>query len=646
MSQSHDNRPSASGNGKKPYAYSTLKEAMRASTGAFVATGIFSFFINMLMLTGPLFMLQIYDRVLTSRSIPTLLLLVALVTGLFAFLGFLEFIRSRILTRIGGNIFQRIHVRVFDAVMFLSLRTGGGSNSTKPLQDLNTVQQYISGPGPSSLFDAPWVPLYIAIIFAFHWWMGILAIVAAILLFIIAMLNDLRAREPTKMAGQASGASNQFADAGRRNAEVLSAMGMLSDIRQRWQGKQYEALQHQTIGRDRASTLTSISKALRLFLQSAMLALGAYLTIQQEVSAGTMIASSIILGRALQPVEQAIAHWRGLVMARTAYHSLNALLGKMANDKEKMPLPAPKGHIDVRGLAIAAPGTRTPILRNVNFSIKPGKILAIIGQSGGGKSTLARSLVGVWPPLAGEVRIDDATHDQWNPELLGRYIGYLSQDVELFGGQINENIARFQPSFDENDVIRAAGLAGVDRLIKHLGGYDADIGHLGAGLSAGQRQRIALARAMYRDPPIIVLDEPNSNLDENGDRALFMALQAMRKNGQTVIIISHKKNILKISDYVLELQNGQQVDFGPTQEVMPRYIERKRREAGASAAPQMPMGGPPRPRSGPPPASSANGNGASNMQITVGTPQWPGTQHLQAANAPQTPAPKPEEPAK
>ncbi len=641
MSKNYDNRQSAAGDRKKKYAYATLKEAMRASTGAFIATGIFSFFINMLMLTGPLFMLQVYDRVLASRSVPTLILLVALVTGLFAFLGFLEFIRSRILNRIGGNIFQRIHARVFDAVMFLSLHTGGGTNATKPLQDLNSVQQYISGPGPSTLFDAPWVPFYIAIIFAFHPWMGILSVVAALLLFTIALLNDLRSREPAKMAGQAAGISNQLADATRRNAEVLSAMGMLGDIRRRWQEKQYEVLRHQTTGRDRASTLTSISKSLRLFLQSAMLALGAYLTIQQEVSGGAMIASSIILGRALQPVEQAIAHWRGLVQARAAYHSLNALLGKIANEKEKMPLPAPSGRIDVRGLAIAAPGTRKPILRNVNFSIEPGKILAVIGESGCGKSTLARTLVGVWPPLAGEVRIDDATHDQWNRDQLGHYIGYLSQDVELFGGQINENIARYQSNFDETDVIRAAGLAGVDRLIKHLGGYDADIGHLGAGLSAGQRQRIALARAMYRDPPIIVLDEPNSNLDEDGDRALFSALQTMRQNGQTVILISHKKNILKISDYVLELQNGQQVDFGPTQEVIPRYIERKTREAGKSASAQMSAGKPPAAPYAPPPATST-----SNVQMTVGTPLWPNPQKLQAANAPLPVAGKPEETAK
>lgn len=595
--------------------YSTLKSAMWASSGAFIATGVFSFFINVLMLTGPLFMLQIYDRVLSSRSLPTLGVLFALVAGLFAFLGLLELVRSRVLSRIGTSIYKRIHNRVFDAVMHLSLRTGGSEGSTRPLQELTVFQQYISGPGPVSMFDSPWVPVYILVIFMFHWILGVLAVVAAVLLFIIALLNDIRARKPTMEAGKAAARGNQFADAGRRNAEVLVAMGMLGAIRGRWEDSQLDALEYQDRASDRAGTLTSVSKSLRLFLQSAMLAAGALLTIQQEITAGTMIAASIILGRALQPVEQAIAHWRSFVRARQAYHSLNELLNNIATDEDKVLLRRPKGRIDVRGLAVAAPNSRKIILRNINFSIEPGKILGIIGQSGGGKSTLARVLVGAWPAVGGEVRIDGATHNQWKSEELGKYIGYLPQDVELFGGRVSENIARFQPDFDEKDVFKATELAGVDEMIKHLGdeGYNTDIGHMGGNLSAGQRQRIALARAMYKAPSIVVLDEPNSNLDSTGDEALLVALMAMRDNGQTVIIISHRMNVLKITDYLLKLEGGQQEDFGPRDEVIKRIMERNKQASAAEGSPLQGM-----PHQGA--ARQSTNHSTSPFKMTVGTP--------------------------
>ncbi|MCP4932670.1 MAG: type I secretion system permease/ATPase [bacterium] len=587
--------------------FATLRNAMSASKGAFMSIGFFSFFINLLMLTGPLFMLQIYDRVLASRSLPTLFVLFALVAGLFFFMGFLEFIRSRILTRIGANIFQRIHKRVFDAVMHLSLHTGGNSSSSKPLHELSVLQQYISGPGPSSMFDSPWVPIYLFVIFLFHWWLGVLATVAAILLFIIALLNDLRARKPTARANLATSMGNRFAEAGCRNAEVLTALGMLGVIRQRWQHNELEALTHQTNARDRAGTLTSISKSLRLFLQSAMLAAGALLVIRQEITPGTMIAASIILGRALQPVEQAIVHWRGFVQARQAYHGLNELLTKIPPEKEKMPLPRPTGRLEVRGLYITSPNTKKMILSNINFGLPAGKILGIVGQSGAGKSTLARALMGVWAPVGGDVRIDDATFDQWDREILGQHLGYLSQGVELFGGKINENIARFQPDFHEHDIIRAAELAGVDRLIKHLGGYDADIDDMGSNLSAGQKQRIALARAMYKDPALVVLDEPNSNLDEIGDAALMSALLAMRNNGQTVIIITHRMNILNITDYILELHEGRQKDFGTRPDVIKRIIERNKQAISGSARQ---------------PAQRSPNQPSGEIKMTVGTAGW------------------------
>ncbi len=594
---------------------------MWASSAAFFSVGVFSFFINLLMLTGPLFMLQIYDRVLSSRSIPTLIVLFALVAGLFAFLGFLEFIRSRVLSRIGANVGERVNSRTFDSAMQLSLQTGGSNKSTQPLQDLGILQQYISGPGPLSLFDAPWVPIYLFVIFLFHWVLGVVAIVATILLFIIALLNDIRSRAPARETGKAITAGNQFADAGRRNAEVLTAMGMLVPIRNLWKKSQREALFHQTRGRDRSGTLTAISKALRLFFQSAILAAGAFLTIQQDITAGTMIAASIILGRALQPVEQAIVHWRGFVQARQSFERLNRLLKNRAEAEPKMPLPRPKGFLEVTALTVAAPNSRNIILRNINFSIEPGTILGIDGNSGSGKSTLARTLVGARRPVNGEVTIDNATPQQWDPEELGKYIGYLPQDIELFGGRINENIARFQPDFDEKDVLKAATLANVDKMIKKRGGYDTDIGHMGCELSGGQKQRIALARALYRDPPIVVLDEPASNLDARGIAALLSALTTMRDNGQTVVVISHQDPILEIADYLLVLEEGMQVDFGPRDLVLQRNALRTSPDNSSMPPPKITRAASPRPQK--PNGFPAAPPSAAQVTMSVGTPQWP-----------------------
>ncbi len=552
----------------------TLNAALRASFPAFLAVAVFSFFLNLLMLTGPLFMLQIYDRVLPSRSLPTLYILFALVAGLFVILGILDFVRARVLARIGAHVDQRINPRIFNAVMRRGLRTGEERSTTAPLQQLDTVQQFLSGPGLPALFDTPWVPVYILVIFLFHWYLGVLATVAAIMLFIIALLNDLRARKPLHEANFSRTEAGKIAHDGHRNAEVMTAMGMLGKLQQRWAEKHFEGLLHQTTARDRSGTLTAISKSLRLFFQSAILALGAALTVWGEITPGVMIAASIILGRALQPVEQAITHWRSFVAFRQARASLTKLLESDLSTDEKMALPAPDGKLEVRNLHITVPNTNRLILKNVNFNINPGHVLGIVGVNAAGKTTLARALVGARRQTVGDIRLDGATYDQWDPDILGRYIGYVPQDVELFGGKVSENIARFEPSPDPENIIRAAKQAGIDDMVRRLGGYDTDIGQEGKNLSEGQRQRIALARALYGEPPLVVLDEPNSNLDNDGEKALFESILGMRDRGQTVIIVSHRMNIIRLTDFLLELENGAQREFGPTDDILKRIRSR------------------------------------------------------------------------
>lgn len=563
----------------------TLSEALKASRFSFIAIGGFSFFINLLMLTGPLFMLQIYDRVLSSRSIPTLVALSMLVAGLFAILGVLEFIRTRILTRIGANIDLRIAQRTFDASMRLSLSTGGHINSSIPLRELEVARQFLSGPAIPALFDAPWVPIYLGVIFLFHWYLGVLATIAAVILFILAWINDFRAKKPAADISAASAKANLVADNGRRNAEVISAMAMLNPIRKLWEKDHLDAVIHETTARDRGGSISAISKSLRLFFQSAMLAAGAALVIFDQVTPGVMIAASIILGRALQPVEQAIMHWRGLVQYTQAKKRLDQTLEKMPAKQQRMELPKPKGKILVRGLQIMAPGNRKVILNNINFVLAPGAALGLVGMSASGKSTLSRALVGSWPYSAGEIRIDGATYDQWDPGQLGRYIGYLPQDVELFGGTLKENISRFDTDPDENAIINAAKDAGIHELVKKLGGYDTDIGHLGTNLSVGQRQRVALARALYGDPSLIVLDEPNSNLDMAGDQALNVAIAGIKDRGQTLIIVSHKMSVLNAVDYILELNEGKQLAFGPRDEVLAHIRKREAERRNKSEAP-------------------------------------------------------------
>jgi len=544
-----------------------IRAALRKSRGALIATAFFSLVLNMLMLSGPLYMLQIYDRVLTSRSMPTLIALSILVAVLYALSGFLEFVRSRILTRISLAFDQTVGERVFDASTRLGLIKGKPVAS--PLRDFEALRQFLSSPGPSALFDMPWAPIYLALLFMFHWLLGAVALGGAVALLVIALATERATQSAVARSTEASRRSSVLADAGQNNAEVLAAMGMLASYRQRWLGANREALLIQSQSSDTITGLTAVSKTLRMLLQSAILAIGAALAIHGDVSMGAIIAGSILMGRALAPVEQAIAHWRGFVRARQAHRALRELLDALPPQTDRIELPTPNGHLDVRGIRMAPPGTQRLVVNNVSFAVGPGQILAIAGPSASGKSTLARALVGVWPVAGGEIRLDGARLDQWDPQRLGHHIGYVPQDVELFSGSVRDNISRFLPDATDADVIAAAKLARAHSMILDLPqGYDTELGAFGGHLSAGQKQRIALARALYGNPVLLVFDEPNSNLDSDGDAALIEAIGELKPLNRTVITVTHRSSAIARADLLLVMERGQVRAFGPRDDVL------------------------------------------------------------------------------
>ncbi len=531
-------------------------------------TGAFSLVINLLMLAGPLYMMQVYDRVLASRSYSTLVALTVLVVGLLCFMGLLEVIRSRVLVRVGGRIDARLGGRVFDALIRRSL-VSPNAEASQPLSDLKTLREFLSGTGPFAFFDAPWLPIYLGVIFLLHPLLCLVAAVGAALLFTIALVNELRTRKPQAEAGEQNARASAIASAGRRNAEVVGAMGMAGGLRRLWAARNDLALVQLARASDRAGTMTAMSKTLRLILQSAILGVGAALVIEQAVSAGAMIAASIIMGRALAPVEQAIGNWRGFIGARAAYRRLDALLHEVPLPPQPLALPLAEKRLDVDGIFAGPPGATRPVVSGISFSLEGGEALGVIGPSAAGKSTLARLLVGVWPPQRGSVRLDGASLDQWDTETLGRQVGYLPQDVELFAGTIAENIARFDEDADADAVIAAAQAAGVHDMILHLpDGYETEIGEGGVNLSGGQRQRLGLARALYRDPILVVLDEPNSNLDAEGDQSLTDAIRGMKERGQIVVVMTHRPSAIDAVDKILVINGGQQQAFGAKEEIL------------------------------------------------------------------------------
>jgi ATP-binding cassette, subfamily C, type I secretion system permease/ATPase len=547
---------------------SELGEVLRAMRGNFAITGVFSFFINLLMLTAPLYMLQVYDRVLTSRSVPTLVALTVLAGALLLVMGLLDLIRSRVLVRTGASIDQLLHARVFSAVFQKSLASSNTQRG-QPLSDLDSFRQFLTGPGPFALFDAPWVPVYLLVVFLFHPVLGFIALAGAVLLFALAVHNEILTRKPLGMANREVAAANAFAVTSLRNADALAAMGMLPGILRRWSRQHDRGLMLQGTASDGAGSISACTKAIRMFLQVAILGAGASLAIDQIITPGAMIAASIIMGRALAPVEQAIGHWRGFLAARAAYSRLNALLLEQPAHRDVMQLPAPNGRLEISNLVAGPPGLVKPVLRGVSFSLEPGEALGVIGPSASGKSTLARLLVGVWPPTAGMVRLDSAALQDWRSEDLGPFVGYLPQDVELFEGTVAENIGRFSEELDPEAIVRAARQADVHDMILHLpDGYNTNIGENGSALSGGQRQRLGLARALYGDPVLVVLDEPNANLDAAGDEALTQAILDLKGRGATVVVMAHRPSAIAAVDKLLFLLEGRVMAFGPKEEVL------------------------------------------------------------------------------
>src|SRR5271154_1136534 len=555
-------------------ASSELAAALGACRRAFVAIALFSGVSNLLMLSGALFMLEVYDRVLPSRSVPTLIALVILVTGLYAAQGVIETIRSRILVRVGNSLDEAMSMRVYDAVVRLPLKAGSGAEGAQPIRDLDTVRGFLSGAGPVALCDLPWMPVYIIVCFVFHPYLGLTALTGAIILVTLTVLTELRTRRPTRAATQFAAARNALMEASRRNAEAITAMGMVGRIAQRWGDLNRKYVASSQDASDVAGGLGAMSKVLRLLLQSAILAVGAWLVINQQSTAGIIIAGSILGGRALAPVDLAIANWRGFVAARQSWHRLSRLLGHLPPQVEPMALKPPARTLTVQNGAVAPPGQQKIVCQDVNFTLSAGKALGVIGPTASGKSSLARMLVGVWTPARGNVRLDGATLDQWSPEVLGKHIGYVPQDVELFNGTVAQNISRFDEPPDPNAIIAAAQAAGVHDLIINLAdGYETNVGEQGSALSAGQAQRVALARALYRDPFLVVLDEPNSNLDAEGDEALTRAILGVRARGGIAVVVAHRPSAIAGVDYILVMAKGRQQQFGPKEEILTRVTQ-------------------------------------------------------------------------
>jgi PrtD family type I secretion system ABC transporter len=559
---------------RRQTASSELAVALSSCRRAFVATALFSGMSNILMLTGALFMLEIYDRILPSRSVPTLVALLILVAGLYAAQGFIDAIRARILVRVGQTLDEALSLRVYDAIVRLPLKIGGKGDGSQPMRDLDAVRGFLSGSGPSALFDLPWMPVYLAICFLFHTYIGLTALLGAIILVTLTVATELKTRHPTRSATQFAMARSALLEASRRNAEALTAMGMTGQIARRWNELNRSYVAASGRAGDVAGGLGAASKVLRLLLQSAILAVGAWLVIHQESTPGIIIAGSILGARALAPVDLAIANWRGFVGARQSWQRLERLLGHLPPRSEPMPLQAPEKTLVVQNTAVSPPGEHKIVCQDVNFSLAAGKALGVIGPTASGKSSLARMLVGVWTPVRGSVRLDGATLDQWSPEALGRHVGYLPQDVELFPGNVAQNIARFEDPPNPAAVLAAAEAAGVHDMIVNLpDGYETNVGDNGSALSAGQAQRIALARALYRDPFLVVLDEPNSNLDAEGDEALTRAILGLRTRGAVVIVVAHRPSAISGVDYILVMAKGRQQQFGPKEEILNRLVQ-------------------------------------------------------------------------
>jgi PrtD family type I secretion system ABC transporter len=545
-----------------------LNYAISAARSALIPAGIFSLFINSLALVSPLYMLQVYDRVLGSRNLMTLLFLTIIAVFLYIVYGSLEGLRARVLVRGGARFENFLRASLFETTFKAMVRRKGASVEAQPFRDADSVREFITGSAVIAFFDLPWVPLFIAASFLLNPIFGWLAIAAAVITLIVTVVNEYMTKNTLLRATHASISAHADVSATLRNAEVMHAMGMAPGLKDRWSERRDEQISWQAIASDRGGAITAGLRSFRQIVQISILGIGGYLCLQGELSAGGIVAASIIIGRALAPIELAVAQWKSFQNARGAWSRLQELFRATPQDAGRMSLPPPKGVIAIEQIVAAAPGERTPILRGISVQIEKGQTLAVIGPSAAGKSSLIRVLLGVWPALAGTVRFDGFEVHHWNSEVLGRHIGYLPQDVELFAGTIAQNIARFIEA-DHAEIIRAAELAGVHEMIQRMpDGYDTQIGVGGQALSGGQRQRIGLARALFRRPTIVVLDEPNANLDLPGEAALVGAIRYLKQHGSTVIFVSHKTNMLTLADKVLLLEHGVVRLYGERDEVL------------------------------------------------------------------------------
>jgi PrtD family type I secretion system ABC transporter len=552
-------------------ARSTVAAALHDCRRAFWGVALFSAVVNILMLAGPIYMLQVYDRVLASRSLSTLVALTIFLVGAYAFQGILDLIRSRIVVRAAGLLDQRLGETVHHAVIALGARGGNATQAHQPLRDLDQIRSFMTGIGPIAIVDLPWIPFFLAICFLIHPWIGYLSLAGALILIAMTIQTERASRSLAKAVNESGGLRTAMAEAGRRNVASVVSMGMGGALAARWAKINEQHVDSVSRSSDVTNSYGSVTKVLRLLMQSAILGLGAYLVIRQEMSAGAMIAASIMMGRALAPIETAIGNWRGFVAARDSVKRLSATLAHLPAERGLTDLPKPTGSLSVENVTVAAPGTTSAILTNVNFRLTAGEVLGVIGPNGSGKSSLSRVILGIWPPARGSVRLDNAALDQWDPDALGLHLGYMSQMVELFPGTIAENIARMAPDVDSAAVLRAAQSAGAHDMILRLpNGYDTMIGDGGDGLSIGQQQRIAIARALYGDPFLVLLDEPSANLDGEGEAALQNALKQLKLRRAISIVVVHRRSALALCDKVLVLLNGQQRDFGPRDEVLRR----------------------------------------------------------------------------
>ena len=538
-----------------------------------IGVGLLSAIINILMLTGPLFMLQVYDRVLSSNSVPTLVVLGIIAITLYSFYGMLDIIRSRILLRIGQYVDARMSESVYRASSMAPILTGSNANAVRPVTDLDKIRQFLSSPGPAALFDSPWMPFYLFIVYLFHPLLGLIGLIGAIIIGILIALNEWLSRVPIKEATQEAAVRNELVESTRSNAEVSKAMGMFGDLQGRWVQNNISYLRKQKTAADRNGFFTSVTKTIRLMLQSTILGFGAWLAIQHEITAGTMVAGSIMVSRALSPIELAISQWRTFVGARQSHARLIELMSKMPDHDVDLELPIPHESLSIEQASCAPIGSRKAFVAPLTLELKAGQALGIIGPSGSGKSTLAKCLVGILPTLSGAVRFDGSELTHWAEDKHKHIIGYLPQDLQLFHGTVAQNIARFDAAATPEAVIEAARLADLHDMISRLpDGYDTIIGPSGFALSGGQMQRIALARALYGNPFLIVLDEPNSSLDSQGEGALAKALFAMKEKGSVIVIIAHRPSALAAVDFVLYLNEGQVQALGPKKEVLSKVL--------------------------------------------------------------------------